>query len=57
MGLWFPGQEHVRKNVLYGNHLRKSIVFDSTYAGVFWKIEMQETLKLNKYLRLMAYFR
>lgn len=37
--------------------LRKSIVFDYAYAGVFWKTEMQETLQLNKYLRLMAYFR
>lgn len=57
MGLCFLGHEHVRKNVLHGNYLRKSIVFDYAYAGVFWKIEMQETLQLNKYLRLMAYFR
>lgn len=38
MGLCFLGHEHVRKNVLHGNYLRKSIVFDYAYAGVFWKI-------------------
>lgn len=40
-----------------GNHLCESTIFDPAYAGAFWKMEMQETLQLNKYLRLMAHFR
>lgn len=40
-----------------GNHLRESTVSDPAYARGFWKMEMQETLQLRKYVRLMAYFR
>lgn len=39
------------------NHLCESPIFDLAYAGAFWKMEIQETLQLNKYLRLMAHSR
>lgn len=40
-----------------GNHLHESTIFDPAYAGGFWKMEMQETLQLKKYVRSMPYFR